>query len=351
MEEIGLLVTLEARSGKEADAEAFLKSAQPLALDEKATLKWYAIKLGPGKFGIFDTFANEAGRNAHLSGEIAKALTARASELFAVPPQVAKVEVLANTPLKVVSDCLCDQEKLWSLVTRNDNKEKEIKIKEKKMTNEKEMKISQTYRVDFVSREHVVSAPRPDATSRSNPSRLYARHRCDRVEQAAPPISGVIGKVQSFTGSSLDVQTPSGVVHVDVKQPLTTYKQIPSDLSHVTSASYVGVASTEQADGKEVAKQIIIFPPELSGAAEGSVLTDPPGATTHSRMTNGSVSRPAVSHSRMTNGTAQKGSGTTLVVQYQDGSQTISVPAKCPRDGSRTRTSHIRSRRHRLRSH
>jgi hypothetical protein len=133
--------------------------------------------------------------------------------------------------------------------------------------------------------------------------------------QAASPISGVIGKLQSFTGSSLDVQTPSGVVHVDVKQPLTTYKQIPSDLSHVTSASYVGVPSTEQADGKEVAKQIIIFPPELSGAAEGSALTDPPGATTHSRMTNGSVSRPAVSHSRMTNGTVQEGRGTTLVVQ------------------------------------
>jgi hypothetical protein len=144
--------------------------------------------------------------------------------------------------------------------------------------------------------------------------------------EAAPPISGVIGKVQAFTGSSLDVATPAGVVHVDVKQPLTTYKQVPSDLSHVTSTSYVGVASTEQADGKEVAKQIIIFPPELSGAAEGSVLTDPPGATTHSRMTNGSVSRPAVSHSRMTNGTAQTGSGSTLVVHYQDGSQTISVP-------------------------
>jgi hypothetical protein len=119
------------------------------------------------------------------------------------------------------------------------------------------------------------------------------------------------------------------VVHVDVKQPLTTYKQIPSDLSHVTSASYVGVASTDQATEKEVAKQIIIFPPELSGAAEGSVLTDPPGATTHSRMTNGSVSRPA-SHSRMTNGTVQKGSDTTLVVQYQDGSKTISVPPNVP---------------------
>ena len=100
MEAIGLLVVLEARAGKEADAEAFLKSAQPLALNEKGTVKWYAFKMGPRKFGIFDTFANEAGRNAHLSGDIAKSLGARASELFAVPPQVEKVEVIASTPLK-----------------------------------------------------------------------------------------------------------------------------------------------------------------------------------------------------------------------------------------------------------
>ena len=100
MEAIGLLVTLEARAGKEADAEAFLKSAQPLALNEKGTLKWYAIKLGPGKFGIFDTFANEAGRNAHLSGDVAKALGARTNELFAVSPQVQKVEIIASTPFK-----------------------------------------------------------------------------------------------------------------------------------------------------------------------------------------------------------------------------------------------------------
>src|SRR6202040_1499354 len=98
--------------------------------------------------------------------------------------------------------------------------------------------------------------------------------------------------------------------------------------SHVTSASYVGVASTEQADGTEVAKQMIIFPADLSGAAECRVLTGPPGATTHSRMTNVSVSPPAVSHSRMTNGTVQKGSGTTLMVHYQDGSKTFSVPAE-----------------------
>ena len=151
---------------------------------------------------------------------------------------------------------------------------------------------------------------------------------CMARAQAAPPIEGVIGKLQSFDGKSLDLMTSSGAVHVAVKEPLTTYKQIPSDLSHITPSSYVGVASTE-ANGKQVAKQVFIFPPELSGAAEGSVLTDPPGATTHSRMTNGSVSRPA-SHSRMTNGTVQKSGGTTLVLNYQDGSQTISVPPNVP---------------------
>ena len=145
--------------------------------------------------------------------------------------------------------------------------------------------------------------------------------------QPAPPLAGVLGKVQSFTGSSLDVATPAGVVHVTVTQPLATYKQVPSDLSHVTSNSYVGVASVQQADGTELAKQVIIFPKELRGAAEGSVLLDAPGATTHNRMTNGSVSKPAVSHSRMTNGTVQKDASNTLVVRYQDGSQTISIPA------------------------
>jgi hypothetical protein len=198
------------------------------------------------------------------------------------------------------------------------------------ITKEKEMKISQTYRADSASQE-------PKSALRKLMQRLGLTFLActlsvgaTEAQQVAPPIPGAIGKLQSFKGSALDVQTPSGVVHVEVKQPLTTYKQMPSDLSHVTSASYVGVASTEQTDGKEVAKQIIIFPPELKGAAEGSVLTDPPGAMAHSRMTNGSVSRPAESHSRMTNGTVQKGGSTTLVVQYQDGSKTISVPPNVP---------------------
>jgi hypothetical protein len=195
------------------------------------------------------------------------------------------------------------------------------------MIKEQEMKISQMHRADSALREPKSALPR---LIRGLGLTLLA---CTLVigvaeaQQAAAPIEGVIGKLQSFDGKALEVQTPSGVVHVAVKEPLTTYKQIPSDLSHITASSYVGAASTEQ-NGKQVAKQVFIFPPELSGAVEGSVLTDPPGASTHSRMTNGSVSQPA-SHSRMTNGTVQK-SGTTLVLNYQGGSQTISVPPNVP---------------------
>jgi hypothetical protein len=193
---------------------------------------------------------------------------------------------------------------------------------------EKRMKISQIYRAD--SAPHETKSTLRGVMLRLGLTLLACTLTICTVEaqQAAPPIDGVIGKLQSFDGKSLDVMTPAGEVHVAVKEPLTTYKQISSDLSHVATAPYIGVASTEQADGKQVAKQIFIFPPELRGAAEGSVLTDPPGATSHSRMTNGTVSRP--SHSRMTNGTVQKSGGTTLVVNYQDGSQTISVPPNVP---------------------
>ena len=83
---------------------------------------------------------------------------------------------------------------------------------------------------------------------------LATPHAVWTQTQAAPPIYGVIGKLQSFDGSSLDVQTPSGVVHVIVKQPLTTYKQIPSDLSHVASAPYIGVASAE-AGGRKASSE------------------------------------------------------------------------------------------------
>jgi quinol monooxygenase YgiN len=95
MDKYALLALLQAKPGKEQEVEAFLKSAQPLAAKETATTSWYAVRLGPSKFGIFDTFPDEAGRDAHLTGEIAKALFAKADDLFATPPQVEKLEILA----------------------------------------------------------------------------------------------------------------------------------------------------------------------------------------------------------------------------------------------------------------
>jgi quinol monooxygenase YgiN len=96
MDKLAIWVMLEAKPGKEKEVEEFLKSAQPLAEREAGTTSWYALKLGPSKFGIFDTFKDEAGRNAHLSGEIAKALFAKAAELFSKEPEVHKPEILAQ---------------------------------------------------------------------------------------------------------------------------------------------------------------------------------------------------------------------------------------------------------------
>jgi quinol monooxygenase YgiN len=96
MTAVALWVRLEAKPGKEAEVEKFLKSALPLVAAEPNTTAWFAIKLGPTSFGIFDAFPNDAGREAHLSGAVAKALGEKASELFAQPPQIAKIDVLAD---------------------------------------------------------------------------------------------------------------------------------------------------------------------------------------------------------------------------------------------------------------
>ncbi len=95
MEKLALLARLEAKPGKEQQVADLLKSALPLAEAEPGTIRWYALQLGPSTFGIFDTFADEAGREAHLGGEIPKALTARADELLAAPPVIEKVDLLA----------------------------------------------------------------------------------------------------------------------------------------------------------------------------------------------------------------------------------------------------------------
>jgi quinol monooxygenase YgiN len=95
MVKVALFVRLEAKPGKEKEVERFLLSGLPLVEEEPATTVWFGIRLGPSTFGIFDAFPDEAGRQAHLSGKVAAALMANAAELFAEPPSIEKVDVLA----------------------------------------------------------------------------------------------------------------------------------------------------------------------------------------------------------------------------------------------------------------
>jgi quinol monooxygenase YgiN len=92
---VALLVRLEAKAGKETEVENFLRSGLALAQQEPGTTTWFALRLGPSTFGIFDTFAAEDGRQAHLNGPIAAALMAKAGELLAKPPVIEKVDILA----------------------------------------------------------------------------------------------------------------------------------------------------------------------------------------------------------------------------------------------------------------
>jgi quinol monooxygenase YgiN len=91
---LALFARLEAKPGKEHEVASFLAQGLQLANQETTTPVWFALKLGPTTFGIFDAFENEAGRQAHLTGPIAKALMANAPELLASPPVIDKLEVL-----------------------------------------------------------------------------------------------------------------------------------------------------------------------------------------------------------------------------------------------------------------
>lgn len=93
--QVALWVRLEARPGKEQAVAEFLRSGLPLVQKEPATITWFGLQLGPSTFGIFDAFPDEAGRQAHLSGAVAAALMANAQELFAQPPEIKRVDVLA----------------------------------------------------------------------------------------------------------------------------------------------------------------------------------------------------------------------------------------------------------------
>lgn len=93
---VGLLVTLEAKPGKEDDLAAFLKGALPLVENEPQTTAWFAVRLASSRFAIFDAFPNEAGRETHLAGPVAAALIENAPKLLASDPNIQTVDVLAD---------------------------------------------------------------------------------------------------------------------------------------------------------------------------------------------------------------------------------------------------------------
>ena len=96
MEKLALYVRLLPKKGKEQEVEAFLKQGGQMVLDEPDTLRWFAIREDDGAYSIFDTFNDEAGRDAHLTGPIGQALMAKADELFSEPPQINKITILAE---------------------------------------------------------------------------------------------------------------------------------------------------------------------------------------------------------------------------------------------------------------
>ena len=157
----------------------------------------------------------------------------------------------------------------------------------------------------------------------------------DNVTAGAPPNTPapstspamVRGTVDKVSDAEVTVKTATGVVTVKLTQPFHLYDRVPSDLSKVTDNTFVGVTSVKQSDGSEKATEIHIFPEELRGLGEGSHMMNVSGNAQPSKMTNGNVSSPG---SRMSNGSVKQLGGSTIQVQYQDGTQKIVVPADTP---------------------
>jgi quinol monooxygenase YgiN len=98
MTKLALYVPLQAKPGKEKEVADFLRSALPLVNAEPGTIAWFAIQEAPSAFAIFDTFDDEAGRDAHLNGKVAAALMekVKAGDLFTKTPEIYKLEILAD---------------------------------------------------------------------------------------------------------------------------------------------------------------------------------------------------------------------------------------------------------------
>ena len=143
------------------------------------------------------------------------------------------------------------------------------------------------------------------------------------------------GTVAGVSGDQLTVKSDTGNVTVKLTQPFHFYSRVPSSLANVTENTFIGVTTVRQSDGSERATEIHIFPEELRGTGEGSRLMGRDTAAAASRMTNGKVSTSRMTNgtptqSRMSNGNVSSTNGSTLVVQYAGGSQTVTVPPNTP---------------------
>jgi len=152
------------------------------------------------------------------------------------------------------------------------------------------------------------------------------------IGQSFPPgVTPIGGAVVSLSSTEVSLQTQQGPVTVHLVQPATVYEGQPSDMSHISANSYIGVGSVKGVDGKEHATDIKIFPEVFRGLAEGSFMQPAQsGAPSNSRMTNGAVAASSKakgpgSGSRMTNGAVTK-AGSELTV----GGVQIEVPAGTP---------------------
>jgi hypothetical protein len=158
-----------------------------------------------------------------------------------------------------------------------------------------------------------------------------------QTAEAPDPNAPVIvrGAVTSLSGTQAKLNSDTGTIAVTIEKPFHIYARSTSDLTHVKPNSFIGVTTVKQPDGSERATEIHIFPEELRGMGEGSRMMTPNAGASASRMTNGSVSQSrmtngAVSQSRMSNGSVASTNGSTLVVQYEGGSQKVTVPPNTP---------------------
>ena len=143
------------------------------------------------------------------------------------------------------------------------------------------------------------------------------------------------GTIVSVSANQLALKSDTGTVTVGLPDPLKLYVRAPSDLSKVKDNSFIGVTTVHQPDGSERATEIHVFPEELRGVGEGSRMMAEDRAAGPSRMTNGNVSTPRMtngtaSQSRMSNGSVSSTTGSSLVVQYAGGSQSVTVPPNTP---------------------